>query len=344
MDPWRHGAEFHMTQYQNDYTKQWHTVEPGGVIYDVRTSVQSTESFARSKATLFALKDRLIASGGVGAWTVLASSGKAGGGSLVASTGDNWSSVDDLVRASNDTTNRSWVVLQSPLNRYYMTLDYVGADDNIFNVWFSNSVPDISSPATDIRPPTTGSEWSHLSQYIFAENANEGALNMVMSRASDGSFFCGFCGPANNNLYQFFRAIYMFAVYQPNKSWDTVQAVSLVQTNLTSKLRYTDASFRSLHSDNLQVTVQPIRLSTVGNDKPLPGVAYTNPWTGGLVSTPIWLLSSDTSKKCLRGVLQDIFFGTSGMDDGTLLFKNGLVKAIKIGPFTCPMDRVSGIV
>lgn len=335
-----------MSYYQNDYLKTWFTVDPSTVLDISQTSSSTTAIYELSKVALWALKDRLT-SAGTGAWTVLASSGKAGGGSLVADTKDNWLTEADLVRGANDAADRSWILLKSPdrlAGFFYLLLDYFGADDGRINLYFTKSAPDIGSPAVNARPPATGDEWSHLNQYICLDGGDVRLFSITAVRASDGSFFIAFGAPALSEIDegQYFRAIYMFNVIRPSKSWDSTGAVSAVWTNLDAALLYSsNITFQSLHSDGSQVTLAPIYLQVYL--WPLNLWSFTDPYRGGYSTTPVWLVSTTTSKKCIRGSLEDVFWVSDVMADGQLLFKNELVKAVKIGAFTCPMDQVSGL-
>ena len=106
--------------YQQGWKKTWVAVDAGTYVSG------SANDTTVAPAMIYQFK-RGLTSAPIGAWTVLASSGKAGGGSLVASTDDNWTSSADLVRGTSDSSARAWILLKSPnspLGPYYFLLDY----------------------------------------------------------------------------------------------------------------------------------------------------------------------------------------------------------------------------
>jgi len=335
-----------MSWYQNDYRKTWNMVDSGSIIRIGTSGTDTDEATARGKATLFAIKDKLTEAG-TGAWTVLASSD-----GTTASTADNWASPDDLVWAANDTTARSWVLLQSPTGRagtFYLLIDYYGTNTRYAHLTFTKSQPNISSPQINARPPATGDEWQHTNAVICVGSASDQwVTSFALVRATDGSFFAfsatprGLASPTEDND-QFFRTYYIFNVLQNAPPWDTVGAASLIVANQSTETWYaTSMPFQSLHSDGTQVNLSPVWLNTYVD--PMPNEMHTNPWTGNYVSLPVWLVCADGGKVCWRGQLEDIFWLPSSMADGFLLFKNELVKAIKVGPFSCPMFERSGLI
>lgn len=331
-----------MSWYENDYKKRWFVADPGTIIH-----VGNAQLPRNSRTVLWAIKDRLT-SAGLGAWTVCASCGKAGTGSLIASTADNWLTQEDLVWSTSSTVDHSWIVLKSPARRagqFYMVLDYYGTSSwqDYVNWYFTKAAPDISSPATNVRPPATGNEWDHLNVEIVDESGTENLTQFVLCRAHDGSFVMGVVMPttAAQDYGHYFRAMTYFNVIANAKSWDTVGAVSLVISGRSSTVWFASAqSFKTLHQDGSQVTLRPVHLK--GEQLASLRNAYTDPWTNNWFVLPVYLVAIDGGKQCWRGMLEDHFWLPSAMSDGQLMWRNGMVKAVKIGTFSVPTDQVMG--
>lgn len=328
-----------MTDWARDWNKQWFTADAGSVVF-YRTAATSNGMY---KPVLWAIKDRLV-SPGVGAWTVLASSGKAGGGSLVASTDDNWLSGDDLVGATSDTGDRAWILLKSPTTRwagtFYLLIDYWGTNELYTRWYFTKSQPDISSPAINARPPATGDEWSHSTYILRSSDSSQFITSLYAVRANDGSFFFAACAPFSTSHTTV--GTYMLNVMRATKPWDTTKAVSLILTNYTTgRIQYsTTLSFQSLHSDGSQVTVEPVWFRSM-NQVSMVSV-LTDPITGKWLTWQVPMVCTTSGKKTFRGELEDIYWSGDPGGEGTLMFANEVVKAIRLGPFTVPFDQLGG--
>lgn len=327
--------------WARDWGKLWYTADAGTV---VSARNDGTSSNSKYIPVLWAIKDRLV-SAGAGAWTVLASSGKAGGGSLVANTDDNWLSSADLVSATSDTGNRSWILLKSPTSRFagtfYLLIDYWGTNELYCNYYFTKSQPDIGSPATNARPPATGNEWSHLGVYIVRDNNGAQVINSMMAvRAHDGSFVLAVSSPIGGE--NCIGALYLFNVLHATRSWDTTKAASLVATGWGSRIVYSDTlQFKSLHEDGTEVTLEPVWIRASAQVSMTSSMV--DPFSGDWVTWNVPMICTTTSKKTFRGELEDIFWGSPMGGEGTLMFANEVVKAIRIGPFTVPFDQVGGM-
>ncbi len=325
--------------WEKDWAKTWFTVDPGTVVIARADTGGATN--VRYIPALFAIKDRLT-SAGVGAWTVLASSGKGGGGSLVANTSDNWLSADDLVSATADTLPRSWILLKSPERRvgsYYLLIDFWGTSELYCNWYFTKDQPDISSPLTTARPPATGNEWSHLAQYIVrSSTSTQYITSMVAVRAHDGSFVIGFSAPLVEEHTT--NKLYMLNVLRNPKPWDTVGAVTLIQ-GATTRIRHnTTITFKSLHSTGAAVDIQPVWFECQTTS--IMPYNLTDPWVDKWLTYPVPLLSVTAGTKTFRGDLEDIYWLGDLSGDGTLMYANGVVKAMRIGNFSIPFDQVGG--
>ncbi len=330
--------------WARDWNKQWYTVDPGTVL----VSRTGGYDYGIYTPVLWAIKDRLVAPG-LGAWTVLASSGKAGGASLVANTDDNWLSPDDLVSGLTDASDRSWILLKSPTTSkagtFYLLIDYwynnATYHEMYCNFYFSKNQPDISSPAINARPSATGDEWSHTGTYIVrAVDGGSRVVSLSAVRANDGSFVFGISAP----LYEAhsFNAIYMLNVLRNPKPWDPAKAVSLVSVNNSVQLAYNSTfQFKSLHSTGADVTVEPVWFRAGGKNPMSPNL--TDPLTDKWVTWPIPTVCTTGGAQAFRGELEDIFWLGYPSGDGTLLFANEVVKAIRMGPFSVPFDQVGGI-
>jgi hypothetical protein len=328
-----------MTDWERHWSKQWYTVDSGTV---VKFRLLGYSDDIWYVPVLWAIKDRLT-SPGLGAWTVLASSGKAGGASLVADTNDNWITADDLVSATSDTADRSWILLKSPTTRFagtfYLLLDYWGTSSDVCNWYFSKSQPDISSPAVNARPPATGNEWSHLGTIARSRDSSQFIVTMYAVRAHDGSFYIGISAPIHEDHPV--SAHHVFNVLRNPRPWDTTKAVSLIKGNQSDRVLYnTTMSFQTLHSDGTQVTVEPVWLRAEGAVANF--YTLTDPWTGKWITWPVPMFCTTTGKRCFRGELEDIYFTGHPGGEGTIMFTNEVVKAIRIGPFSVPFDRLGG--
>ncbi len=331
--------------WARDWNKQWFTADPGTVVV-LQGDVTDHRMYT---PVLWAIKDRLT-SAGTGAWTVLASSGKAGGGSLVASTNDNWISSDDVVSGLTDTDDRSWILLKSPTTQaagtFYLLLDYrynnVTDREYRFQMTFTKSQPDISSPATNARPPATGDEWYHSDVVIVRQGVPYGQnlVSLIAVRAHDGSFYVAVAAPYSGEH----RTVshYLFNVLRSPKIWDTTKAASWVATyQVGDKIQWEDEIvFKSLHSDGSEVELALVTLEVAG------GVPYsytlTDPWTGKWITWPAPLICRTSGKKTFRGELEDIFLVGDCGGEGTIFFSNGVPKAIRIGPWSVPFDQLGG--
>lgn len=326
-----------MTSWARDWRKVWRTADPGTIIIN-RTGSYDNDRYG---PVLFAIKDRLI-SAGTGAWYVLASSGKAGGGSLVADSNDNWISASDLVSATSDSGDRSWILLKSPTTKagtFYLLIDWWGSNGLYCHFHFTRSQPDISTPQINARPAATGDEWSHNPYIVRSSDGSQYTTTMVAVLAHDGSFVIGVSAPVTTEFC--FNALYVFNVLRNPKPWDPAKAVSYIGTNTNTKIKYNwEMGFQSLHSDGSQVTLEPVWLRGFGQNYLDRGTV--NPWTDKWDSWPVPLVCTTTGKRTFRGELEDLYFSSAYAGDGVLLFANQVVKAICMGPFSVPFDQIGG--
>lgn len=330
-----------MTDWAKNWSKIWFTMEPGSFLYQADAGIVTNKFLS----TLYYAKEMLTREG-VGAWTVLASSGKAGGVSLLANTNDNWLSVDDLVFASNSTSDRSWTLLKSPDRRagcFYLVLDYWSASDASYVNWyFTKSQPDISSPATNARPPATGYEWSHMNQRILRDPGSGCAgVSTFGVRAHDGSFVLAASSPKSYE-FRVWDHMAIFNVLRTPKPWDATGAVSLIRSSVDKAYDYSTLQFQSLHSDGTQVTVEPVQLRAPHTDGTLYA-STTDAMRGRILTMPVPMISTTTGYKTFRGELEDLYFLGRACGDGEILFDNEFPKAIRVGPFAVPCDRVRGM-
>jgi hypothetical protein len=336
--------------YAKSWRKTWLTVDAGTMIREAAT-VDTADKESIARLVMFTFKNRLV-SYGVGAWTVVASSGKAGGASLVANTDDNWLTANDLVMATSSTADRSWIVLKSPTVNgvcYYITFDTWGLSTVQAQAYFSRSAPDTSSLAINARPAATGYEWAQTNFYCpHSSSRSGGHVQTIMLRAHDGSFCYAVQHPIYNSGLEYghvFAAQYMFNVYSNKKSWDQTGALSWFITDLIDHIIWDNALANgglSLHQDGSQVSLNFIHHRAYGAG--FLQHAHTDPWTGRWYAEPVWLVSTDTGKKCIRGCLEDVWWAPIGMSDGMVAFGNEIVKAVRIGPFLYPMDQSMGMI
>lgn len=333
-----------MTTYSLGYKKTWNVPDTGTVIQ------VSYQTF--SQEILWAIKDRLV-NAELGAWSVVASSGKAGGGSLVADTNDNWLSSADLVRGTTSGSARSWVLLKSPtvsaFSPYYMLMDYWSVTTyNKFHVYFTRDMPDISSPSTTARPPVTGDEWSYLEEYIHSSYGSTGVQCVVtyLWLAHDGSFVFETLMPLipDSTWARGQHSYFVFNVMRKNtlKSWDTVGAASMRLTGLGQPPGANfSLPFKTLHNDGgviTQTTLTPIvpgfHYEAISRD--FIRCIHTDFRTGRWPSMPVWMVDINSGKVCRRGLLEDLWFTSSCLLEGQPIFAGNVVAATKVGPFLVP--------
>lgn len=326
-------------EFQQGFRKTWVTVDSGTYV----SGSQNDTTVA--PLMIWRLKHGLVSSP-VGRWTVIASSGKAGGASLIASTDDNWTSSSDLVRGSSSSADRSWVLLKSPRSPkgpYYLLIDYWHASsDSYCQIYFTNSQPDVSSPATNSRPPSTGYEWSYANEpFHGTSNTNLGGTRSYLFQAHDGSFvFAGLSGTGygGGSTAPFFRSIFVFNVlrWETLISWDTVGAASIHCHSLSQNMIVSDTyRWKTLHTDGSTVNLAQVRWytnSTTDSIRSTHTSGFSNSWW----TLPIWLSCVDSGKQCVRGVVEDIVFSSEDLYDGSLLFQNEVVKAVKVGCWIVP--------
>jgi len=330
--------------YQQGWKKTWVTVDAGTYVSG------SANDTTVAPAMMYQFK-RGLTSAPIGAWTVLASSGKAGGGSLVASTDDNWTSSADLVRGTSDSSARAWILLKSPnspLGPYYFLLDYWHAtSDSYCQMYFTKSQPNISSPSTTARPTVTGFEWSYANEPFHGiSNTDLGGTRSYLFTAHDGSFaFFGTSGYAYTlAVSPYVRSGLVFNVLskQSLAAWDTVGAASMHFGPLAvdSSIITTAWRWKTLHQDGSAVSLAQIQWA-VNLSRNIMRYMHT-PAFGPITdwpTLPIWLVCVDTSKKCIRGYLEDISFTSECTFDGQIFFRNEVPAAVKMGiwlvPTTC---------
>jgi hypothetical protein len=278
----------------------------------------------------------------VGRWTVLASCGRAGGGSLVASLGDNWLSVDDLSRGTSSVVPRSWIVLRSPITRrgiFYIILDWYHASYEYICQWyFTKYLPDLSTLVTNARPSPTGNEWVHANSRIIYTGYF--AYRTYMVNAHDGSFVFGHLIGGNDGTWHSFKCATFFNILHEGSypSWDMTQAVSF-KYDLGIVVN-SDINFQSLHIDGSQCNLQPVNLCErqetnwsceIHNDDLRDG--------SKIICWPPQLVSVDTGKKCWRGLLEDLPMVPKHTNDGNAVFKNGSLCGVRFGAFIVPVTR-----
>ena len=327
----------HMT-YEQGWRKVWETVDTGTLIasYSAGNNAEVTAKI------LYQLK-RLLTSAMIGRWTVVASCGKAGGASLVASTDDNWLSWADLQVGTGSASHRSWLVLRSPTTprgTFYFMIDWWVSNasyPNNGNYYFSKFPPDLTGLVTDARPVATGPEWSHSPAAILT-NSVVGAVRSYMTVAHDGSFVYSSATPFNDGNWHWFKNGLLFNILQANSCppWDTTQAVSTTWTGDISSL--TDLEYKSLHLDGTQVSLRHVQGFKILQRSYLEAV-HTDDYRDKYVAFPAYLVSLTTDKKAWRGILEDLTLPPLKIYPGQPVYKNGVLKAIRVGSWLVPVTR-----
>lgn len=328
--------------YEQGWRKVWETIDPGTwVCGNYYTGSNDTPT----RTILYQMKRGLI-SPLMGSWTVLASCGKAGTGSLVASAGDNWLSASDLSRAANGTSPRAWILLRSPRTyrgTFYLLMDWWGSLLPHVQFYFSKSCPDYSAPAVDARPPATGNEWTHLNSQLLPDAIRYGGIRTYLVKAHDGSFVFACALGGQNGTWHRFQAGTLFNILQAGSSpsWDATQAVSARWAGTISQ--NSQISFKTLHRDGTECTLNQIQPSdymygTTGSTCVLYG-AHTDDIRGTIICYPAQLVSIDSGKRCWRGILEDLSLPPNQMAEGTPMFKNGGLKGIRVGSWIVPTTR-----
>lgn len=325
--------------YEQGWRKVWETVDPGTWLCGY---YNNSSSDIPTQTVLYQMKRGLI-SPLIGRWTVLASCGKAGTGSLVASAGDNWLSASDLSRNTTGTSPRSWILLRSPSTyrgTFYLLMDWWGSARSTVQFYFTKSCPDYSSPATNARPPATGNEWTHLNSLLFA-TSQYGGIRSYLVKAHDGSFVFACALGSSGGAWHRFQAGILFNILQAGSSpsWDTTQAVSAQWTGAISQ--NSQIPFKTLHRDGTDCTLHQVQLSDYESSVSTSVLygAHTDDIRGTIICYPPQLVSIDTGKKCWRGILEDLSLPPNQIAEGTALFKNGGLKGIRIGSWIVPATR-----
>jgi len=326
--------------YEQGWRKVWETVDPGTWLCG---NYYTSSSDVPTQTILYQMK-RGLTSSLIGRWTVLASCGKAGTGSLVASAGDNWLSSSDLSRAANGTSPRAWILLRSPTTyrgTFYLLMDWWGSLTPHVQFYFSKSCPDYSSPATNARPSATGNEWTHLNSQLLPDAVRYGGVRSYLVKAHDGSFVFACALGGSTGTWHRFQAGTLFNILQSGSSpsWDTVQAVSARWAGAISQ--NSQISFKTLHRDGTDCTLNQIQPSD--NESFVSGSAlygaHTDDIRGTIICYPPQLVSIDTGKKCWRGILEDLSLPPNQIAEGTPMFKNGGLKGIRMGSWIVPATR-----
>lgn len=167
----------------------------------------------RATYFMYLLKEGLL-SHPTSPWTVVASSNGS-----VASLADNWSSVADVVRGTNDTWVGSWIVMKTPPGsgtQLYLRIDYTSTTEYSENVWMSPDAPDLSAlspyrvPQFSAASPVFGRDQTHLHGDLT------GSLHRAqfcMAVASDGSFVAtshAFVSPDSFGAWPIIRSLFVF--------------------------------------------------------------------------------------------------------------------------------------
>lgn len=325
--------------YEQGWRKVWETIDPGTWVCG---NYITSGSDVPTLSILFRMKQGLTNSL-IGRWTVLASSGKAGTGSLVASAGDNWLSSSDLVRAANGTSPRAWILLRSPATyrgTFYLLMDWWGSLRPHVQFYFTKSCPDYSSPVTDARPPATGNEWTHLNSQLLPDAVRYGGIRTYLIKAHDGSFVFACALGGTTGAWHRFQAGTLFNILQAGSSpsWDTTQAVSTRWSGTISQ--QDQISFKTLHRDGSDCTLEQVQFQdyiTISENVLLG--AHTDDVRRNYICYPPQLVSIDSGKKCWRGILEDLALPPNQIAEGAPFFRNGAMKGIRIGSWVVPVTR-----
>jgi len=335
---------------QSGFRKIWETVDCGTFV----SSDYSALSLNGNAAILYQMKLGLTSSS-VGRWTVVASCGKAGGSVLIASLGDNWTCVADVIRGTTSSSPRSWILLRSPRrvngNWYYMLMDYwwtgSASDNSCANWYFTTSLPDLSALSTITRPPPTGNEWSHVGSRIHTSlSAFVSGTKTYLWCAHDGSFvFAASSGRMDNisaSISHYFQSGTVFNILRTGSypTWDSVQAVSCRWADAGSQMPVSSAvRFQTLHQDGSACSLAQIEpyFKYIGS---ISYMTHTDDMTEQYYGFPVHLVSIDSGKKCFRGILEDLYMSSNFINDGQPVFKNQVLKSIRVGPWMVPSTRM----
>jgi len=290
---------------------------------------------------LWQLKEGLVNSS-VGAWEVLASS--ASGESWVASRDDNWVSPSTIEYGQPDSSaQRAWMVLKSPTSPrgpYYMILDYWStgpATDYQMQVYFTKSLPDLSTLSTTARPAPTGDEWSHLDVTPWSVEADVFSHNCSLAVASDGSFVLF----GNRAGHPYFTSAWVFNIMTQDtvKPADGVGAVSMIWGASTVKMTQANLPrFQGLHPlDGSQVDIAACTL-LAGSTKVMDAMPEDTT-TQRHLGLPVWMFATTAAKLSMRGRLEDLYWAPDELQDGYPSYVNSAFEGVKVGPLWVPAEE-----
>ena len=301
----------------------------------------------RTRYALWHLKDGLVNTS-TGPWTVLASSGKNNGGSLVATRSDNWVVPDDVEYGYPDSSAaRAWIVLEGPsgsnFGRYYLTLDYWSTDvakEGYCQAYFSKTQPSLTGFSTTARPAAGGPEWSHLDEVFYGTTAARYRFDCNLVTAADGSFV--FFG--NQAESPIIMTALLFNLIGAAKAQDSYGAVSLHWSNqIASQMDQSGLpAFQGLHpADNAQVEIQGVSLLVGTTDSPrIMDVLPEDSGTKRLMRLPVWLFSTPAGRRSIRGTLQDVYWAPDAYQDGAVAYQESSFAFTKVGPLWVPIRTV----
>lgn len=324
--------------YEQGWRKVWETIDTGTLIASYSAG-NNAEVTAR---ILYRLKE-LLTSAMIGRWTVVASCGKAGGASLVASMGDNWLGWEDLQVGVGDSSDRSWLVLRGPTTprgTFYFLIDWWVSNityPNNGNFYFSKFQPDLTGLVVNARPVATGPEWSHVAVEILT-NSTVGAVRSYLTIAHDGSFIYSNATPSNDGNWHWFKNGVLFNILQANScpAWDTTQAVSTKWTGDISCL--SDLEYKSLHSDGTEVSIRHMQPYKYAQRSYLE-MSHTDDYRDKYAAFPAYLISLTSGKKAWRGILEDLMLPPLKVYSGQPVYQHGVLKAIRVGSWLVPVTR-----
>jgi hypothetical protein len=310
---------------------------------------RSGDSYDRTRSYLWHIKEALI-SHPTCPWTIVASSNQ-----TISSLGDNWTSVSDVVKGTNDTWNGSWILFRTPtisFPRLWLYIDWTDTLNSQANIRVTTTQPDVSSlsPAKGLvlDGPTCGENGWIQSATISGTYSDD----MSAIVASDGSFlitqgegvnFAGDPMTISSDKYWL-----MFNRLQDVQSQDPYGFVLGSSGNISDSLVNEGAfpwrDFRTIHPNGSQVTCSIVRPQIPSSSQQYAFEALIDDPLRNFnpVAYPMRVVSTTSGKESYKGFLEDFWwgarlvrkFGQPGFDGASLaVMQKGLLWVPAVEPY-----------
>ncbi len=314
------------------YEKSWQ--------FDTNRAVTATTSSDMGKYILWYYKALLcghIGGATKGLWTVMGSSdGTTGAMDSV----DRWGSSYDstkMVRGGSNAVPHSWVVLQSPLvpgkTRIYMLLSWRSAD---YTLVTSISTTNYTGGNVN-NDPTNTWPYSPFSQTWMFTNSNYGNFHLNGMLATDGSFIVMYSRDNTGAFTSAFVGCWLGNA-KPNDAYPFYfslnEAAALWGTSSTNDIQNTNYCAMIPPDGSQQSSAAWGAIIPTSGNLPVGADAFDS----SFVDLPIWVGSSTTAIRGVRGRLQDILYFPGGANSGTVDSTTGAPTYMIAGNYWIPTN------